>query len=88
LEGWNSDSAKLREIESTFDNLFERAKDQNIAQAILDAAAIAQTKLKSSFSLGLEYDAEVMDRLESMAKLIQHRPVSITPQLIEWSNRE
>jgi hypothetical protein len=88
LEGWNSDSAKLREIESTFDNLFERAKDQNIAQAILDAAAIAQTKLKSSFSLSLEYDAEVMDRLESMAKLIQHRPVSITPQLIEWSNRE
>jgi hypothetical protein len=88
LEGWNSDSAKLREIESTFDNLFERAKDQNIAQAILDAAANAQTKLKSSFSVSLEYDADVMERLESMAQLIQHRPVAITPQLIEWSNRE
>lgn len=88
LEGWNSDLAKLNGIDSIFDHLFEGAKKENIAQIILNTAAIAQTKLQSSFSVTLEYDSEVIERLETMAHIIQHRPIVVTPQLIDWSNRD
>ena len=88
LEGWNSDLAKLNDVDSVFDLLFERAKTENIAQIVLDTAAIAQTKLQSSFSLTLEYEPELIERLEAMIQVIQHRPIAVTQQLIDWSNRD
>lgn len=88
INGWNADLAKLHGINSTFSDLFELAKNENIAQIILNAANAAQTKLDSSFSISLEFDAGAMERLRSMVEIIERRPITVTSQLIEWSNRE
>lgn len=86
LEGHNADHAKLREVQCEFDDLFERAKTENIAQEILKEALSAKALLAAHFEIEVEFDQEVVERLEAMTGIIDKRPVTVTPKLIEWAH--
>ena len=85
VEGINREINRLNAMQFRFDDLFERAKSENIARYILDTAASAKAKVYEDFDVLLEYKSHVIDRLEAMDKVIANRPIVVTPQLVEWS---
>jgi len=86
LEGHNADHEKLREVSYDFEDLFLRAKTENIARHILDEAASAKATLASYFAINVEYDRDITDRLKAMVEIIDKRPITVTPKLIEWAH--
>lgn len=86
LDGWNTFHEHLRSIISYEDRLFERARTENIAQGILSVATTAQAALRESFSIELSFKDGVIERLEALAALISHRPITITPELVSWAD--
>lgn len=85
LDGWNKSHETLRSIISAEDNLFERSRSENIARNILILARTAKEKLKGNFSIELKIKDGLMQRLEALENLIDHRPITITNQLIQWA---
>lgn len=84
--GWNKYHEQLRSIVSSEDQLFERARTENIAQGILSLAQNAKAALRESFSIELSFKDGVIERLEALAALISHRPITITPDLVSWAD--
>lgn len=85
IESITREIARLNAMQFSFDDLFERAKSENIARLILDTAASAKTRVREDFCVVLDYKTDVIERLEAMVRFIANRPIAVTPQLIEWS---
>jgi len=86
LEGWNKFHENLRSIASKYENVFERAKTENVAKGILLNAQNAKEQFKDNFSIDLKFKDGVIDRLEVLAALIDNRPITITPELVKWAD--
>ncbi|RYF49305.1 MAG: hypothetical protein EOO38_08205 [Cytophagaceae bacterium] len=86
IEGWNRYHEQLRAISSHEDELFERAKTQNVAEEILRIAREAQRYLAETFSISVQFKDGVLERLEALSTLVSHRPLTITPELISWAD--
>jgi hypothetical protein len=65
--------------------LFKRAENEDVAQALLNLAEDARAKLKAAFSIEPEFDPMVLERLKAMSKIIGNRPITVSPELIEWA---
>jgi len=87
-DGYNADLQVLNGIGGSLDNLFERAKTENIAREILDAARNAQQKLADAFAVQVAFEPEAAERLEAMAEIVKQRPISVTPELTAWANQK
>lgn len=86
LDGWNAFHEQLRSIVSSEDHLFERAKTENIAQGVLSIAQNANVALREDFSIELRFKDGVIERLETLAALLSHRPITISPELVSWAD--
>lgn len=86
IEGHNAEHAKLSDINSKIDDLFEKADTEDIAQSILDLAEDSKSKLIKWFDIDPEYDDFVIDRLRKMSLLIKEGPIVVTPELIDWAH--
>jgi hypothetical protein len=84
-DSYNADIQSINGINVKFDNLFERAKSENIAQEILDATQDAKRKLATA-GVEVAFEPQDVERLESMAKIIKRRPIAITSELTAWAN--
>jgi hypothetical protein len=86
VDRWNADHAALREVHSNLEGeLFKRAGKEDIAQAILKLAEDARAKLTAAFSVTPEFNPMVLERLRSMSKIICNRPITVSPELIDWA---
>lgn len=85
LEGHNTDHGKLRQIQVSIKGLFEKAHYENIASTILTLANDAKENLERNFSITPDFDHAVLDRLQIISETVESRPITITPQLLEWS---
>lgn len=88
INSWNAELAKLREIEPNSGELFHLARNQNIAQLVLNTAANAANKLTAYFSVTVNFEPETMNRLRALAEMLEQRPITVTPQLIEWADHD
>lgn len=86
IESYRAFQKQLSSIGSTEDQIFERAKVENVAQALLLSAQKAEAALWNSFSVKVEFQKGVVERLVTLTELIRHRPIAITPELITWAD--
>ncbi|MBS0237091.1 MAG: hypothetical protein JSR89_01555 [Proteobacteria bacterium] len=85
--GYNRKCEKLNAVEYDIDDMFERAKHENIAQLILDRAATAEKLLKRDFSIDPVFDPVVLEKLRKIAELHKRRPLEITNDIIALADR-
>ena len=57
----------------------------NLADRIVQMAELARVKLKDTFSINVDFDAKVMERLHSISALYENCPVQVTDELISWA---
>lgn len=88
VAGYSAAQGQIGSVRSSVDSLFRRAQNENIARAILDVAEHAEAVLSASFSISPQFDPLVLDRLEHMATLLDHRPIVVTQELLSWSNEQ
>lgn len=86
LDGWNDFQKHLQSVVSSQDDLFERAKSENIAQGILNLAEKAKTLIKEISPAALVFNEDVIVRLKKLAEIDRRRPLEITPELLEWAD--
>ena len=86
IDGWNKYIEALRSIKSTEDQLFERARTENIAQVILSLAKSAEAALLDGFAINVSFKDGVIERLGTLATLVSNRPITVTPELISWAD--
>lgn len=86
IEGWNRFHKELRSIGVMEEDLFQRAKTHNIAQEALDSAQTFKSTLKERFGIDLAYTPGVIERLTDITEAASHRPMTITPEMIEWAD--
>lgn len=86
LEGYNAFHKQLRSIATHEDQLFERAKTENVAQGILVTAENARTTLQEGFSIELKFKEGLLERLRTLVSVIENRPIMVTPELISWAD--
>lgn len=84
-KGYGERHEQLREVAFEAENLFHRAEFENIAQDILNQANAANETMLRNFSISIEYDPVVLQKLERIAQL--QRPLQIDEQLIALTNR-
>jgi hypothetical protein len=75
----------VNSIESGYDDLFDRAKTENIAQSLLHLFAAAKLALENRYNVQCEIDPNTLSRLTIIKDAIRIRPVVITPELLSWT---
>lgn len=86
VAGVGQEHAKLRTVVFEHDDLFKRAGIGNIAADLLKDGRTAQLLLHSLFGITVDFAPEVISRLETMETLIDKRPLTITPELVDWAD--
>ncbi|WP_237714057.1 hypothetical protein [Novosphingobium sp. Rr 2-17] len=86
VEGFGIFQDELRQIVSADDQLYHRAKTENIAQKTLLIARTAETELRTKFSVEVRFKDGILERLEALDRVMDQRPIVVTPELIEWAD--
>ncbi len=87
-EAYSKRLEQYRNIRQGIDDPFEISRKGDLAKHALNNWSDAKAHLKRDFNLDVDVDARVLERLESISKLYQARPVQVTGELITWANRE
>lgn len=87
-EGYNRRWAQFREIKEGIEDPFEISTKADLAGQALTMWHDTKERLKRDFDVDVEIDQKVIERLETISKLYQSRPVKVTKELIAWGNRE
>lgn len=85
-QGFNAFHQKLNSIVSVDDDLFNRAKRENIARSTLNLASTSAAMLRDSFGIAIAFPDGLLERLSTIAVATDNRPIVPNPQLIEWAD--
>ncbi|CUX49089.1 hypothetical protein [Agrobacterium deltaense] len=88
IEGFNSRWAQFREIPDDIRDPFLISTTDDLAGHALKVWEETKERLKLNFGVEADIDTKVIERLETISKLYQSRPVIVTEELIGWSNRD
>jgi len=88
VEGYKKRVAEHREIPEPIGDPFEFSTQNDLAGQTLKAWEEAHRRLKRDFGVDTGVDAKALERLTSISKLYQLRPVLVTNELIAWANHE
>lgn len=88
LDGYNKKTQMLNAITYPMEDMFHRSENENIAQDILDKARAADAALQRDFSISADLDQNVIQKLETLAKLHNQRPLRISDEMIALADRE
>lgn len=61
---------------------------ENLAQHVLEYWNKAKEKLKRNFDMEISAPQTTLDRLKKITEIADNRPVSVTPELIDWANQQ
>lgn len=86
LAGHNAFHQKLVAIRDHEDSLFERAQTENIAASILALAREAEATMQREFGVAVQFPSGTIERLERLAATFEHRPIKLTPELMDWAD--
>lgn len=87
-EGYRKRLTQLREIPEDTRDLLLISTREDLAAYILKDWGETKERLKRDFDVDADVDPEVIERLETISKLYQSRPVKVTEELIKWADRE
>lgn len=87
VEGYGRKLQKLNAIGGFVDDAFHRSEYDNIAQEILGKASAAKISLQRDFSINVDFDPRVTQKLKRVAKLHDNRPLKIDDKLIEMDKK-
>jgi len=87
-DGYSERLALWRDIKSKIEDPFDVSTKENLAELAQKMWVDAKAQLKNEFDVEIELEQEKLDRLEKISTLYKSRPVQITPELIEWGNRQ
>lgn len=87
-DGHNSRCAQFQEMPGDIQDPFLISTKDDLARHALKVWEETKQRLKRDFDVEAEIDPKVIQRLETISKLYQSRPVKVTEELIGWANRE
>lgn len=87
-EGYARRLADVRRVPEPRQNPFEFSTQNDLAEHLLRVFDEAKERLKRDFGVEIAVDALTVERLTSISKLYQNRPVQVTSDLIAWANRQ
>ncbi|WP_417844312.1 hypothetical protein [Thalassospira sp.] len=77
---------QLKSIKDRIENPLETSASGNLAQVYLNIFNTAKQTLKRDFDINLQIEDEIIETLEELSQLYQHRPVVITNRLIQLAD--
>lgn len=87
-EGHNRRWAQFHEMPEDIKDAFKISIKEDLARYALKVWQETKERLKRDFNVDTDVDQKVIDRLVTISKLYQSRPVQVTDEMIAWANRE
>jgi hypothetical protein len=87
-EGYNKRLVQYRAIRLEIDSPFDISTKDNLAEHALNLWKDTQERLKRDFSVNVNVDAKVIERLTKISDLYKIRPVKVTDEIVAWGNRK
>jgi hypothetical protein len=77
---------QYRAVPAGIENPFEISTTGDLAGHALNVWRDIKERLKRDFDVSADLDPKVIERLETISKIYQSRPVQVTDELISWTN--
>jgi hypothetical protein len=87
-KGYGERFEQYRAVPERIEDPFEISAKGNLACHALNVWRDIKERLKRDFDVEADLDPGVIERLETISKLYQSRPVQVTDEFISWTNRE
>lgn len=82
IAGHNARNEQFNAIAFESKDMFERAGRYNIAQEILDQAREVAAAFQRDFAVKVDFEPEVIEKLERVARWYDARPLQVTDEMI------
>ncbi len=87
-DGYAKKIDQLNQIKEDIEDPFGLSASGNLAREMLELAENAQSKAKEHFGIAIEYDVEEIEKLRRLSQLYENRPIMVTEELIQLSERK